>query len=148
MEMKSPAFEHTHSIPKKYTCEGQNVSPQLFFEDIPEGCKSLVLLVDDPDAPKGNFAHWIAWNIDPKVKSLDEGVQGLMQGVNGFRQNNYRGPCPPPGNAHHYFFKAYALDSVLDLPEGSTKSQVEQAMEGHILSMAELVGTYKRGAES
>lgn len=144
MQIDSPAFEHHSPIPKKYTCEGEDVSPPLTFRDIPAGTKTLALIMDDPDAPNGTFDHWIVWNLTPGQNSLSEGAKVPNQGKNSFRETEYGGPCPPPGKPHRYFFKLYALDTIINLPNGSTKSQLEEAMEGHILARAELVGTYKR----
>jgi Raf kinase inhibitor-like YbhB/YbcL family protein len=144
MKIESPAFEHHAFIPKRYTCEGSNVSPPLDFFDIPAKAKSLILIVEDPDAPGGTFDHWIAWNIAPTTVHLQEKAAVDYQGTNGFGQNNYKGPCPPHGKPHRYFFKLYALDVILDLPEGSTKALLENAIEGHILSKAELIGLYQR----
>lgn len=145
MKIESAAFEHGKPIPQKYTCQGENVSPELSFHDLPEKAESLVLIVDDPDAPSGTFDHWIAWNIPAKTKSLAEGIKALnFQGKNSYGKKGYNGPCPPPGKAHRYFFKLYALDEMLSLPEGADKKRVESAMEGRILAMAELMGTYQR----
>ncbi len=144
MEITSPAFEHHQPIPKKHTCEGEDLSPPLLFRDIPKGTKSLVLIVDDPDAPSGTFDHWLTWNIPPDHLRLDQGEHGPSEGLNHFGGVGYRGPCPPKGPTHRYFFKLYALDRQLSLPEGSSKEQLEEALEGHILGKAELVGTYKR----
>jgi hypothetical protein len=144
MKIHSSAFEHNQPIPRKYACDGEDVSPPLTFADVPEGTKSLALVVDDPDAPMGVFDHWIAWNLPPDTKELSEGARVEKQGKNDFGELQYRGPCPPSGSAHRYRFKAYALDTILDLPEGASKKQLEKAMEGHILAKGELVGTYKR----
>lgn len=144
MEISSPAFEESQPIPSHYTCEGEDVSPPLLFHDIPDGTKSLALIVDDPDAPMGTFDHWIAWNLSPDQTSLQEGADVPIEGINDFRETRYRGPCPPPGAPHRYFFKVYALDDTLDLPAGITKEQLIEAMEGHILGQAELIGTYQR----
>lgn len=144
MNIDTVAFEHGKPIPQKFTCQGEDVSPELILRDIPTNAKSLVLIVDDPDAPSGTFDHWIVWNIPADTKKLSEGVSLGQQGTNGFGKLGYKGPCPPPGKAHRYFFKLYALDSLLKLPEGSTKKQVEKAMEGHIIGNAELIGTYQR----
>lgn len=144
-------FANHQPIPVKYTCEGENLSPPLQFISIPSNAKSLVLLVDDPDAPHGTFDHWVVWNIPPHVTSLSEGARGLFnqgsqvqQGRNGFGKLIYQGPCPPKGHPHHYYFKLYALNTMLDLGEEATKRDVEKAMQGHILDQAQLVGTYKR----
>lgn len=144
MEIKSPAFEHQQLIPKKYTCEGEDLSPPLVFKSIPEKTVTLAIIIDDPDAPGGTFDHWIAWNLAPDTKSLDENAKVPMQGKNGFKVNRYRGPCPPPGKPHRYFIRVYALDTKLNLPEGSSKKDVLDAMEGHILGKGELIGIYKR----
>lgn len=146
-------FESQHPIPAKYTCDGENVSPPLKLLEIPSKAVSLVLIMDDPDAPRGTFDHWIIWNLSPQVKEITEGGKELshltpppVQGVNGFGKNLYQGPCPPAGKPHHYHFKLYALDTKLSLKEGSTKHDVENAMNGHIIAQAELVGTYQRSA--
>lgn len=144
MKIFSKAFGSHQRIPKKYTGEGEDVSPPISLDDIPNGTQSLVIIMDDPDAPMGTFDHWIAWNIDPETKILDEGAEVPIQGKNHFKEQRYRGPMPPPGPVHRYFFKAYALDSNLELPKGSSKKDVEEAMEGHILGHAELIGTYQR----
>lgn len=146
MIIQSPAFEHQQPIPKKYTCQGENVSPPLSFGEIPKGAKSLVLIVEDPDAPIGTFDHWIVWNLDPNVSGLKEGarIASAFQGRNGFGNSSYGGPCPPPGDPHRYFFKLFALNTNLDLPPSSSKKNVEAAMQGHIIDSAELIGTFKR----
>ena len=144
MQIESTAFADHQTIPKRYTCDGEDVSPPLNFKDLPKNTKSLVLIVEDPDAPVGTFDHWIAWNISPRNLQLVEGTKLEHQGVNGFGSQKYRGPCPPKGPAHRYFFKLYALDTLLDLPEGSKKAAVEEAMEDHILGRAEVIGMYQR----
>lgn len=147
MRIESSAFKHQKPIPKKYTCEGEDVSPPLTFSDIPKNTKSLVLIVDDPDAPRGTFDHWILWGLPGNLTTLAEGApikKPVLQGKNHFQEVRYRGPCPPPGSPHRYFFKLFALDTVLSLAEGSSKSQILDAMEGHILGKAELIGTYQR----
>lgn len=144
MKLESSAFKDHQPIPKKYTCEGEDLSPPLLFLEIPKETKSLAIIVDDPDAPRGTFDHWIAWNLASNVTSLAEGAEVPNQGTNHFNEMRYRGPCPPHGNPHRYFFKAYSLDTLIDLPNGASKKQLEDAMEGHILGKAELVGTYQR----
>ncbi len=144
MKIQSSAFEHNKPIPRKYTCDGEDVSPPLTFADMPKGTKSLAIVVDDPDAPLGVFDHWIAWNISPDTRELTEGARVEKQGKNDFGEQRYRGPCPPRGAAHRYRFKAYALDAMPDLPLGASKKQLEKAIEGHILAKGELIGTYKR----
>jgi Raf kinase inhibitor-like YbhB/YbcL family protein len=143
-------FKHNQPIPAKYSCDGANVSPPLKFLNVPANAKSIVLIVDDPDAPRGTFDHWIIWNLPPDLKELTEGAKELarlspaaVQGINGYKKTDYHGPCPPAGKPHHYHFKLYALDTLLSLAEGATKQQVEKAMQGHILNQAELVGTYQ-----
>lgn len=143
MQIESPAFEAHQTIPKKFTCEGEDVSPPLIIQDLPKGTKSLVLIVDDPDAPRGVFVHWLAWNIEPS-QQLPEGATPPSQGRNDFGELDYRGPCPPKGNPHRYFFKLYALDIKLNLQAGSNKRQLEDAIKGHILGQAELIGLYQR----
>ncbi len=144
MEVMSPAFEHHQPIPQKYTCQGEDVSPQLNFSGIPQKTKTLAMIVDDPDAPGGTFDHWIAWNLAPGLKVLKEGESAPNEGKNHFNQVGYRGPCPPPGKVHRYYFKVYALDTVLDLAKEATRRDLEAAMKGHILDHAELIGTYQR----
>ena len=143
MKLESPAFENHKPIPKRFAHDEGDLSPPLVFRDLPRGTQSLVLIMDDPDAPMGTFDHWIAWNISPETKTLQEGAPLDHQGKNGYKKLGYGGPFPPPGYPHRYFFKAYALDIELELSEGSIKKQVEQAMEGHILGQAELIGTYE-----
>lgn len=144
MDIHSPAFENMSAIPSQYTCEGYNLSPPLVFTDIPPKAKSLVLIVDDPDAPRGVFDHWIAWNIPATTHEIPEGGKVPMEGTNHFSKTKYDGPCPPPGKPHRYFFKLYAIDILLDLPKGASKEQVLEKIQGHIIGRAELVGTYKR----
>lgn len=144
MKIESSAIKPGQPIPKKYTCEGENVSPPLSFRDIPKETKSLALIVDDPDAPHGTFDHWIVWNLTPQTTSLAEGAKVPMEGKNSYQETHYHGPCPPPGKPHRYFFKLYALDTVLDLPAGSSKADVENAMRGHILEKTVFHGTYQR----
>ncbi len=150
MEITSTAFEHMRLIPSKYTCDGDNISPAINWKGIPESAKSLVLIVDDPDAPMGTWVHWIVYNIPPTMEGLPENFpadketrEGIKQGTTSFRRIGYGGPCPPSGT-HRYFFKLYALDAILGLPAGEEKEQLLNAMEGHILAKAELVGLYSR----
>ncbi len=144
MQINSTAFFDRHPIPAKYTCEGEDISPPLQFSAVPASTKSLVLIVDDPDAPIRTFDHWIVWNLPATLQSLPEGATVSHQGKNHYDELRYRGPCPPPGKPHHYFFKLYAIDILLDIPIGSTKEEVEKAIEGHIISKATLIGTYER----
>lgn len=150
MKLGSPAFEHEGTIPSKYTCDGENISPPLKVADVPEGAKSLVLIMDDPDVPKnlrpdGMWDHWLVWNIPPETTEIIEGQgpKGVI-GKNTGGKFGYQGPCPPD-REHRYFFKLYALDTILDLSmETTTKSDLEAAMQNHILSQAELMGRYNR----
>ncbi|MFQ5974963.1 MAG: YbhB/YbcL family Raf kinase inhibitor-like protein [Candidatus Hydrothermarchaeales archaeon] len=144
MKIQTVAFEHNQPIPRKYTCDGEDISPPFTFIDVPKEAKSLALVVDDPDAVIGVFDHWIAWNLPSDIKELSEGAHIEKQGKNDFGELRYRGPCPPPGPTHRYRFKAYALDIMFDLPEGESKKQLEKTMQGHILAEDELVGTYNR----
>jgi Raf kinase inhibitor-like YbhB/YbcL family protein len=150
MSITSSAFYEGGMIPEKYTCEGKDISPSLTWTNVPTGSKSLALICDDPDAPMGTWVHWVMYNIPPSQLKLDENVpvqkefqNGTKQGVNGSRRNGYNGPCPP-GGTHRYFFKLYALNKMLELEAGATKSQLLNAMEGHILGNAQLMGKYKR----
>lgn len=142
LQVSSPAFKENGLIPSKYTCEGQNINPALTVKNIPQGTKSLALIVDDPDAPNGTFDHWVIWNIDPSGTIGENSAPGT-EGKNGTGKNGYMGPCPPTGT-HHYHFKVYALNGKLDLESGANKSQLEKAMTGHILAQAELIGLYKK----
>jgi len=129
-------------MPKKFTCQGEGISPALRFEEIPERTKSLALIVDDPDAVTGMWVHWVVFDI-PVISGIDEDSIPGKQGTNDFCRYNYGGPCPPSGT-HRYFFKLYALDSELNLDEGISKEELEQAMQGHILEKSELIGLYKK----
>lgn len=145
MEISSPAFAHNNAIPVQYTCDGANVSPPLAIGGVPKEVKSLVLIHDDPDAPTGTWVHWVLWNIDPQTKEIPEGSipQGAIEGMTSWERTGYGGPCPPSGT-HRYFFKLYALDTVLDLPPSADKAQLEGAMKAHILAQTELLGLYSR----
>ena len=151
LTLTSAAFKAGEMIPRRYTADGMDVSPPLKWKNVPPGCKSLALIVDDPDAPAGTWVHWVLYNLPPSAAEVPEGVAeqkslvgGMKQGKNDFGRFGYGGPSPPPGKAHRYFFKLYALDTLLDLPPGVTKKQLLQAMEGRILAQAELMGTYQR----
>ena len=146
MNISSAAFKEGASIPSKYTCDGADTSPPLAFGAIPNGAKTLALIMDDPDAPGGTFDHWIVWNIPPNTTAIGEGKS--PQGVsarNGFGKSGYGGPCPPSGE-HRYYFKVYALDATLNLPPSSSKSDLENAMKGHTVAQAQMMGRYKRGS--
>jgi len=142
LTVKSPAFANNDLIPVKYTCEGSNINPEINIRDIPQDAKSLALILDDPDAAKGTFDHWVMWNIPVKEKIEENSAPGA-QGKNGKNENKYAGPCPPSGT-HHYHFRIYALDTKLDLPLITDKKALLKAMEGHILSSGELIGIYKK----
>lgn len=142
LHITSRAFDARGEMPRKYTCEGINVSPPLEIKGIPRGTRSLAIVVEDPDAPMGTWTHWVVWNIPP-THVLPEGNDSGVQGVNDFGVNVYGGPCPP-ADTHHYHFKIYALDRMLDLLPSATKLQLEFAMDNHILAYGELVGRYKK----
>ena len=142
LKLTSYAFKHNEIIPSKYTCDGSDINPPLKIDGLPEDTRSLALIVDDPDAPMGIWVHWVVWNIPAKTNIEENSVPG-MEGLNDFKRQSYGGPCPPD-REHRYFFKLYALDVELDLPEGATKAEVEKAMEGHILAEAKLMGRYER----
>lgn len=150
MELKSSVFGEGDLIPSKHTCDGADVSPALAWTDPPAGTKSLALISDDPDAPVGLWVHWVVWNIPPAKRELGENVpkndslpDGMKQGTTDFRRIGYGGPCPPSGT-HRYYFKLYALDTMLELPSSTMKKGLESAMQGHILGHAQLMGKYSR----
>lgn len=142
LNITSPAFKPDGSIPSRYTCDGVDKNPALDISAVPEEAKSLVLIVEDPDAPAGTWLHWLVWDI-PITHHIKENDVPGNQGRNDFGRNDYGGPCPPSGT-HRYFFKVYALDDVLNLPEGCRRKEVEKAMRDHILAYGELMGVYKR----
>lgn len=146
----SAAFEEGGMIPRKHACDGADVSPPLAWTGVPAEAKSLALISDDPDAPMGTWVHWVMYNLPAGASELHESIppekelkNGAKQGRNDFRRIGYGGPCPP-GGTHRYYFKLYALDTVLNLPAGATKSDLLKAMEGHILAQGQLMGRYKR----
>jgi Raf kinase inhibitor-like YbhB/YbcL family protein len=143
ISVTTPAFQAGGDIPAKFTCNGANVNPELKINGAPNEAKSLVLIVDDPDAPHGLFTHWILWNIDPKTTNIGENSApvGGVQGTNDFGKRNYGGPCPPSGT-HRYFFKIFALDTKLDLKPSARRAELEAAMRGHTLAQGELMGRY------
>ena len=152
LHLTSAAFEYNAKIPSKYTCDGENINPPLLITNVPDGARSLVLFLDDPDIPESIkqergisvFDHWVVFNIPPSVTEIPEGTKPEgTSGIGTRGEKKYLGPCPPD-REHRYFFKLYALDVVLDLPEGSTKEMVSSAMDRHIMEQAELVGTYER----
>ena len=143
--LQSGAFEHGGPIPGRHSCEGEDLSPPLYWSGAPDGTRSLALVVDDPDAPAGTFTHWLGWGLDPGAEGLGEGEAAPVEGRNDFGTSGYRGPCPPPGHGpHRYFFRLYALDSDPNLRPGADKRELERALEGHTVAEAELIGTYER----
>ena len=145
IQLTSDAFANGQSIPAKYTCKGKNISPALAWTEPPAGTQSFALILDDPDAPAGTWVHWVLFNIPASTRTLQEdlSVSGMSVGKNSWGDMRYGGPCPPSGT-HRYFFKLYALDSNLSLSPGATKDQLLQAMDGHILAQAELMGTFSK----
>jgi Raf kinase inhibitor-like YbhB/YbcL family protein len=150
IKITSPAFENEGLIPAKYTCDGDDISPPLQWEAVPEGTKSIALISDDPDAPVGTWVHWVLFNLPPDTRELAESIppdktlpNGAKQGTTDFGRIGYGGPCPPSGT-HRYFFKIYALDTELDLQADARKRDLLKAMEGHILAEGQLIGKYKR----
>jgi len=155
MKIVSAAFNHNAKIPAKYTCDEENINPPLQFLDVPENAKSLVLIVDDPDAPSKTWTHWVVYNIDSQTSEVKKNSvpEGGTEGVTDFGKPGYGGPCPPaspklqrgePSGVHRYFFKLYALDIILDLAPNATKQMVEEKMQGHIIDRTELIGLYSR----
>jgi Raf kinase inhibitor-like YbhB/YbcL family protein len=150
MKLTSPSFENQKPIPAEHSCEGKDVSPALRWLDAPAATRSFALIADDPDAPGGTWTHWVIYGIAPSATELPENVaktdtaSGAKQGMNDFGRVGYGGPCPPPGKAHHYHFRLFALDAELNLAARVSRKQLEYAMRGHILGQAELVGTYQR----
>ncbi|HVO79243.1 MAG TPA: YbhB/YbcL family Raf kinase inhibitor-like protein [Terriglobales bacterium] len=149
--ISTPSFPNAGDIPRKFTCDGADLSPELSWTGAPAGTQAFALIADDPDAPVGTWTHWVLYDLPASATSLPEGVSkvdelgsGGHQGRNDFRKIGYGGPCPPPGKPHRYFFKLYALDTKLNLKPGASKREVEQAMEGHVLAQAEWMGKYKR----
>jgi Raf kinase inhibitor-like YbhB/YbcL family protein len=149
--ISSSSFPTGDDIPKQYTCDGSDLSPELHWSSAPPGTMSFALIADDPDAPAGTWTHWVIFDLPASLTGLPEGVRKVeevpgvgRQGRNDFRKLGYGGPCPPPGKAHRYFFRLSALDGFLSLKPGSSRQELEQAMRGHILATAELMGTYHR----
>jgi Raf kinase inhibitor-like YbhB/YbcL family protein len=144
LKITSTGFVNNGSIPSKYSCEGEEVSPPLLISDIPSGTKSLAIILHDPDAPReGGFTHWVVWNIEPGDNDIPENFKGAQQGLNGAGQPGYRGMCPPSGT-HHYHFMVYALDSKLDIDKKTDKAGLEKSMAGHILAQGDIVCLYKK----
>jgi Raf kinase inhibitor-like YbhB/YbcL family protein len=153
LQLKTPAFTPGDDIPRALTCDGADMSPALSWSEPPERTQSLALIVEDPDAPRRTWVHWVLYDLPPTERGLPEGLppksqlpSGARQGRNDFGKIGYGGPCPPPGPAHRYYFKLYALDKRLDLPAGATRAQVDRAMRGHIVAEADVMGRYRRNA--
>jgi hypothetical protein len=147
MDMLSTAFNSGDTIPDRFTCRGLNISPPLEWDQVPPEAGSLVLIMDDPDAPSGLFVHWVLYNIPPELQGLPEGITpdgDIRVGRSSFGQGGYGGPCPPKGGTHRYYFRLYALDQKLDLGNGATRTQVVDAMQKHILAQTELMGLFGR----
>ena len=145
MELSSEAFVTGQPIPRRHSCEGEDLSPPLQWGGVPPGAVSLALIVDDPDAPVGTFTHWLAWGISPDAGGLAEGQPAPSEGRNDCGQAGYRGPCPPRGHgSHRYFFRLHALESEPALPSGASRNELERAIAGRVVAVAELVGTYQR----
>ncbi|MFA5786709.1 MAG: YbhB/YbcL family Raf kinase inhibitor-like protein [Actinomycetota bacterium] len=153
LDLSSPAFSPGATIPVSHTCDGADRSPALSWSTPPQGTRSLVLIVDDPDAPGGTFVHWLLYSIPPSTTDLKEGMPttpaltepaGAKQGRNGFGRIGYGGPCPPPGKPHRYFFRLYALDNENSLAAGASRAHLDEATAGHVLATGELMGVYGR----
>jgi len=143
MTLSSDAFENNEMIPSEYTCDGDNISPMLRISHVPQGTASIALIMDDPDATMGTFVHWVAWNIPPDSEIIKRGISLEHEGVSSFESTGYGGPCPPSGT-HRYFFKLYAIDTVLKLDMDVKKSELEKAMSGHIIEETKLIAKYSR----
>jgi Raf kinase inhibitor-like YbhB/YbcL family protein len=145
MELASSAFADGQSIPRRHSCEGEDLSPPLSWTGVPDGASSLALILDDPDAPGGTFTHWLAWRLEPAAGGLGEGEAAPVEGRNDFGATGYRGPCPPPGHGpHRYFFRLHALEDALELEPGAGRAELEQALARRSVAVAELMGTYER----
>ncbi|QDV35613.1 YbhB/YbcL family Raf kinase inhibitor-like protein [Tautonia plasticadhaerens] len=158
IRLESSAFEEGADIPRRYTCDGEDISPPLSWSGVPDSARSLVLICDDPDAPRGTWTHWVLYDLPPGASGLPEGLPAdeavrfasggsdhdARQGKNDFRKAGYGGPCPPSGT-HRYFFRLYALDTTTGLGPGASRRPVEQAMQGHVLAQGQLMGRYTRG---
>jgi Raf kinase inhibitor-like YbhB/YbcL family protein len=145
MELTSAAFGAGQPVPRRHSCEGEDLSPPLEWTGVPADAVSLALIVDDPDAPVGTFTHWLAWGISPQDGGIGEGRRAPREGSNDFREVGYRGPCPPPGHGRHrYFFRLYALASEPAAPSGASRQDLESAIKEEVVAEAELVGTYER----
>lgn len=145
MKIKSPDFHNRGEIPAEFTCDGDNISPTLEIDDVPIEAKSLVLVVDDPDAPNGDWSHWLVWNIDPYITLIPENTtpHGAIEGTTDFGSTGYNGPCPPSG-VHRYYFKLFALDDIIDLDSDSDKEVLMDEIEDKVIDQATIIGLYRR----
>lgn len=145
MKIENTSFKNGASIPSRFTCQGADVNPSLTIKEVPAAAQSLALILDDPDAPAGTWVHWLVWNISPQIKEiLENSIPGnSVQGKNSWGRSNYGGPCPPSGT-HRYFFRLYALDHIISISSSAEVKELENAMKGHILAEAEIIGTYKK----
>ena len=145
IKVTSPAFQEGKPIPKKYSCDGDDINPALVIGGVPREAKSLALILDDPDGPAGVWTHWLIWNLAPSTRKIKEHVayKGLVPGTNSGGKIEYSGPCPPEGT-HHYYFRIYALDTTLELPQGVSRTFLEEAMKDHVIGKGSLMGTYSR----
>jgi len=142
LKVTSPAFDENQSIPEEYTCKGEGINPPLSIEEIPEGTKSLTLIMDDPDAPGGTFDHWVVWNISPSQQKIAKNTAPGIEGLNSDKERGYTPPCPPPGKPHRYIFRVYALDIMLTLDAKSNKKDLEKAVKGNVLAEGKLTGLF------
>lgn len=147
MQLTSSDLTENERVPERFTCEGEDLSPNLQWTDVPEDATELALVCDDPDAPRGTFTHWVLWGLPPATRAVETGEvpDGARQGTNGFGSIGYRGPCPPPGHGlHHYHFTLYALGRSVDLEEGASVDELRAAIDGNVLAEATLIATYER----
>lgn len=151
MKLYSDAFKDGQPIPRKYTCDGADISPPLQWGEVPDGARSFALICDDPDAPSGTWVHWVLYNLPSNMRELPEDLDkrealpnGARQGLTDFQRTGYGGPCPPPGDPHHYYFKLYALNEEIAAGPNPTKRDLLEMMEGHVLEMTSLMGMYRR----
>jgi hypothetical protein len=151
IRVTSPAFQDAGNVPRRYTCDGEDISPELHWDELPPETKSVALICDDPDAPGGDWVHWLLYSLPSQATMLPAGVpmratlaDGARHGKNDFRRLGYGGPCPPPGKPHRYFFRLYALDADLTLPAGASRDELLHAIKGHVLAEGQLMGRYGR----
>ena len=151
IRVTSPAFQDGADIPRRYTCDGEDLSPELHWDELPAATRSIALICDDPDAPGGDWVHWVLYNLPPRATTLPAGMpaqatltDGAHHGKNDFHRLGYGGPCPPPGKPHRYFFRLYALDTVPTLPAGASKDELLHAIQGHVVAEGQLMGRYGR----